>query len=168
MNMVCLSRPYPFKLFKGCLLQNWLSPLLNTLSRLWVKLGKDKIWESSNVKLLGAKIGNEFKFDEHICNIWLKANQKFSALTWLSRFLTLEKRHTSFKAFIESQFKYCPLVWMFHGKETNHKTNRLNEHALRTVYNDYGSSFQGLLNKYNSFTTQYQNIQSLVTEIYKI
>ena len=34
-NMVCLSRPYPFKFFKGCLSQNLLSPLLNTLLHLF-------------------------------------------------------------------------------------------------------------------------------------
>ena len=34
--MVCLSRPYPFKFFKGCLPQNLLSPLLNTLSHIFL------------------------------------------------------------------------------------------------------------------------------------
>ena len=56
----------------------------------WVKLGKDKIWESNNVKLLGAKIDNELKFDEHISNICLKANRKLSALARLSRTLSLK------------------------------------------------------------------------------
>ena len=37
-DMVCLSRPYPFKLFKGCLPQNLLSPLLNILTQLYVDL----------------------------------------------------------------------------------------------------------------------------------
>ena len=32
--MVCLSRPYPFKFFKGCLPQILLGPLLNTLSQI--------------------------------------------------------------------------------------------------------------------------------------
>ena len=32
--MVCLSRPYPFKSFKGCLPQILLGPLLNTLSHM--------------------------------------------------------------------------------------------------------------------------------------
>ena len=32
--MVCLSRPYPFKRFKGCLPQNLLSSFLNTLPHL--------------------------------------------------------------------------------------------------------------------------------------
>ena len=31
--MVCLSRPYPFKLFKGCLPQILLGPFLNALSQ---------------------------------------------------------------------------------------------------------------------------------------
>ena len=48
---------------------------------LWVKLGKDKIWESNNVKLLDVTRDNEFKFAEHISNICLKANSKLSALT---------------------------------------------------------------------------------------
>ena len=34
----CLRRPYPFKFFKGCLPQNLLSPLLNTLSQIFVML----------------------------------------------------------------------------------------------------------------------------------
>ena len=74
------------------------------------KLRKDKIWESNNVKLLGVKKDNELTFDEHISNICLKANRKLRALARLSRFLSLEKRRTLFKAVIESQFKYSPLL----------------------------------------------------------
>ena len=33
------SRPYPFKFFKGCLLQNFLSPLLDTLCHLTSQTG---------------------------------------------------------------------------------------------------------------------------------
>ena len=32
--MVCLSRPYPFKFFKGCLPQILFGPLLNTFSHI--------------------------------------------------------------------------------------------------------------------------------------
>ena len=45
---------------------------------LWVKIGIDKIWESNNVELLDVNIDNELKFDEHISNICLKANQKLT------------------------------------------------------------------------------------------
>ena len=74
------------------------------------KLGKHQIWESNNVKLLCVKVDNKLKFDKHISNIWLKVNRKLSVLTGYLRFLSLVKRHTLFKVFIESQFKYYPLV----------------------------------------------------------
>ena len=33
--MVCLSRPYPLKFFKGCFPQILLGPFLNTLSHMY-------------------------------------------------------------------------------------------------------------------------------------
>ncbi len=41
------------------------------------------------------------------------------------------------KAFVSSQFQYCPLVWMFHSRKVNHKIKRIQERALRIVYKDY-------------------------------
>ena len=32
----CLSRPYPFKIFKGCLPQILLGPFLNTWAQIWL------------------------------------------------------------------------------------------------------------------------------------
>ena len=43
------------------------------------------------------------------------------------------------KAFIASEFGYCPVVWMFHNRKLNSRVNKLNESALRIVYQDYGS-----------------------------
>ena len=71
------------------------------------------------------------------------------------------------ETFIESQFNYCPLIWMFHSRTINNKINRLHERALRIVYSDFKSSFEGLLMKDNSFSIHERNIQSLAIEIYK-
>ena len=71
------------------------------------------------------------------------------------------------KAFILSQFNYCPLVWMFHSRECNNRINRVHERALRIAYKDRTSSFQELLNKDGSVTIHHKNLQVLATEIYK-
>ena len=47
------------------------------------------------------------------------------------------------------------------------KINRLRERASRIVYSDHTSSFENLLNIYNSFSIHERNIQSLVIEICK-
>ena len=81
--------------------------------------------------------------------------------------MPLEKRRIVKKTFIESQFNYCPLILMFHSRTMNNKINRLHERALRIVYSDFKSSFEGLLMKDNSFSIHERNIQSLAIEFYK-
>ena len=72
------------------------------------------------------------------------------------------------KAFINSHFGYCPLVWLFHSRKLNHRINSIHERALRIVYNDYCSSFQSLLAKDSSVSIHIKNIQCLAVELYKV
>ena len=89
----------------------------NKNEHMWAKVGNDKIWESRTVRLLGVTIDNQLKFNEHVLNICKKASRKLSALSRMSSFLSFDKKIILFKTFFESQFKYCPLVWMFHSRE---------------------------------------------------
>ena len=139
----------------------------NKNEQMWAKLDRDIFWESNDVKLLGITLDNNLKFDKHVSNICSKANRKLSALTRVAKFLPFKKRRILFKAFIESQFKYCPLVWVFHGRQINDKINKLHEKAPRIVYNDTITSFEELLVKDRTFTIRHQNIHSLAIEMYK-
>ena len=135
---------------------------------MWAKIGDDQIWESRTVKLLGITIDNELKFDEHISDICKKAQRKLTVLTRIRRYLDFNKVQLLFKTFFDSQFKYCPLTWMFYSRTTNNKINKLHERALRLVYGDYLSSFEDLLEKDNSFTVHHYNIQTLCIEMFKV
>ena len=93
----------------------------NKSEQIWARLDGDIVWESNDVKLVGITLDNNLKFDKHMSNIYSKANRKLSALTRVGKFLPFKKRRILCKAFIESQFKYCRLVWMFHGRQINDK-----------------------------------------------
>ena len=72
-------------------------------------------------------------------------------------------------AFIESQFSYCPLVWMFcHSRKLNNRINLIHERGLRMVYEDYTSSFEDLLKNDGSVTIHHRNIQKVAVEMFKI
>ena len=71
------------------------------------------------------------------------------------------------KAFINSQFGYCPLVWMFHSRLLNNRINKIHERALRIVFKDYNATFNELLERDGSVTIHERNIQSLATEMFK-
>ena len=72
------------------------------------------------------------------------------------------------KSFILSQFSYCLLGWMCHSRTLNNKINKLDEMALRLVYDDRQSIFEELLNIGNSVTIHHRTSEVLVTELYKI
>ena len=71
------------------------------------------------------------------------------------------------KTFIESQFSYSPLTWMFYDRSINNTINKVHERALRIVYQDDTSSFEELLIRDKSFTVHHRNIQNLALEVYK-
>ena len=93
-------------------------------------------------------------------------NKIFPSQCRFRNYMSFDKRHMVMKAFLESQFNYYLLIWMFHSRTSNNKINRLHERALRIVYSEYKSSFCELLEKDKSFSIHHKNIQTLAIKIY--
>ena len=81
--------------------------------------------------------------------------------------MNFNQRKIIMKSFINSQFGYCPLVWIFHSRKLNNRINKIHERALRIVFKNMNLSFRELLDKDNSVTIHEKNIQSLAVEMYK-
>ena len=91
---------------------------------------------ASSEKLFGITLDSELKFEEHINKICNIVNKKLNALHRIGSHMSLGKRKILLRAFIESQFSYFALIWMFHSRTLNSKINRLHEKALKIVYGD--------------------------------
>ena len=72
------------------------------------------------------------------------------------------------KAFMESQFGYCPLIWVFHSGCVSNKINHLQERLLQIVYKDNNNSFGDLLKRDNLLTIPQRTIKSLAIELFKV
>ena len=66
--------------------------------------------------------------------------------------MDLAKRKSLMKAFITSQFNYCPLNWMFHSGQLNNRINKIHERALRLVHKDNKLTFNDFLELDNLVT----------------
>ena len=87
----------------------------------------------------------------------------------ISNYISFEKKKKILlKGFVESQFGYCPLNWMFYGRKANFKIKHIHERSLRIVYKDNISSFEELLKKHKSFCIHHRIIRSLVMELLKV
>ena len=133
-----------------------------------IKIGDSSISCSSEETLLGILIDNKLTFDPHVEQLCKKATQKLHALKRIAQYMSIKQRKLIMNAFIKSQFSYSPLTWMFHSRKSNNRINRIHESALKTVYNDYTTTFENLLLIDNSVSIHHRNLQVLATEIYKI
>ena len=102
-----------------------------------------KINNSREIELLGIVIDNQLKFKKHIENLCKKASFKLHALRRIRTFLTVEKARILANAFINSQFNYAPLIWMFASK-TAINNILLNYRTFQVVYSEYHKSYEEL------------------------
>jgi hypothetical protein len=136
---------------------------------MWVKVGDQIIWESLLEKLLGVKIDKKINFDQHVTTICKKASGKVTALSRMVKILSKQRKRILMSSFIDSQFSFCPLVWMFcPSRKLNKKINRIQERGLRIVYQDYTSSLEDLLLKDKAVSIHHRNIQFVATEMFKV
>ena len=133
---------------------------------IWEKTGQTKIWESEKQNLLGVTIGRQLDFDEYLISLCKNTGKKLSASARLLNFLSLEQRKLLMKTFIESEFSYCPLTWVFCGRKTNTRINH--ERELRIVYINNSLCFDQLLNIDKLYNIHHRNIQTLAIELYKV
>ena len=76
-----------------------------------------EIKTSSEAELLDITIDSQLKFKKHVDNLCRNASYKLDALRRIRKFLTVEKAKMLANAFVNSQFNYTLLVWMFAGKK---------------------------------------------------
>ena len=132
-----------------------------------IKIGDTTIIESTEEKLLGVTLDKKLSFKTHVQSLCKKASQKLYALSRISYLLETEKLKHIMRAFILSQFSYCPLVWMFCDRHLDSKINHIHKKALSIAYKDSVSAFDTLLIRDNSVSVHKRNLQLLMTEIYK-
>jgi len=138
-------------------------------SKSYIYLENAFLESEESVKLLGVTIDRNLDFNEHITGLLKKGNQKLHALMRIAKYITdKDKLKLIMRTFIESQFNFCPLVWMCHSRELNHKINQLHERALRVVYKNSSLTFQQLLEMDKSFTIHERNLQKLAIEMYRV
>ena len=142
--------------------------LARSNEKVTIKIGSHEIANTKREKLLGVHPDNGLSFDYHISEICKKASRKVYALARVTSCMSLSKKRSLMNAFFNSQFNYCPLIWMCHSRENNNKINRLHERCLRIIYKDKRSSSNALLGKNGCVSIHERNIKIMATEMFKV
>ena len=68
---------------------------------------------------------------------------------------------------IESQFAYCPLIWVFCSKTEMQRVEKAQYKTLQIVYNNCVATYDELLALDNKLKIHQMHLQFLAIEIYK-
>ena len=90
--------------------------LLSSKTPIDVSIGDALLKTSTKETFFGILIDSELSFNRHVSSICSKASKKLHALGCIATFMSFKKCRTLMKAFIEFQFNYCPLIWMFQSR----------------------------------------------------
>ena len=59
-------------------------------------------------------IGRNLTFDDRVFSLCKIARRELAVLARLSKFMSSKQKRILMKIFVESQFGYYTLIWMFH------------------------------------------------------
>ena len=120
----------------------------------------------SFVKLLGIYIDSRLTFTDHVSSCCNKAARQLNALSRISKYLDLNCRKLIFRSFVLSNFTYCPIFWHFCGKQNNSKVEKIQERALRILYDDYDSEYTELLAESRTTTMLHVRFKCIILEVF--
>ena len=131
------------------------------------------LWESvffrntSKAELLGLTIDHKLKFDAHIDKLCKTARFNLHALCRVRKCLTLKQSKLLANSFVNTQFGYASLIWMFRSKNSMLKINKIHRRTLHVVYDNYNSTYEELLDSYNDISIHQKHLKHLAIKICK-
>ena len=85
----------------------------------------------------------------------------------MKKLLPLKLRENLYRAFIAPHFNYCAESWHFCGNRLTEKLEKLNERALRFVYQDKNSPYETLIVKNGYSTLANQRLAKILSTVFR-
>ena len=82
-------------------------------------------------------------------------------------YMGFKKKEELINSFVLSNFHYCPFVSHFCSSKSSRKNDKIQERALRILYNDSTSHYNQLLNKSSKASLEVKRLRNLALEILK-
>ena len=95
------------------------------------------------------------------------AVSKLNVLKRLKKFIGFYERKILVQSFVHSNFDYCALVWYFSSAKALQNIEKIQERALRFLYDDHRTSYSELFSKSERRTMHVSRLSVLCIEVFK-
>ena len=110
----------------------------------------------------------EHPFTKHVSNLCKTTARQVNILGRLTKQLSHESKLKILHSFIMSNFNYCSLIYHESGSTNERKLEKIQERALRTVFNDFQTVYSELLTKANMNKLHCKRSKKLIEHVYKV
>ena len=121
---------------------------------------------TEDLEMLGVTVDDKMKFEKHIGKMCRKVSQQIAVLKRMKKILPFETRKCLYLAFIIPHFNYCSETWHFSNKSAIAKLEKVNERALRFVFNEKQRPYSELLNKIGLPSLENQRLAKIVCTVF--
>ena len=97
-----------------------------------------------------------------------KTSRQLNVLKIIGRNLCKLGKLNIYYSFIFSNFDLCHLTWHFCGEVNTKTIEKIQERALRFIYNDYSSNYEMLLSKSKLLYLKLRRLRTIALEAFKI
>ena len=84
--------------------------MVSSKEKLKIQVSSCSIRTEDIIKSLGIYTNNNFNYDYHVNQLCNKTSKKLHALARIAKYMDINKQKMLMKAFVSSQFFYCPLI----------------------------------------------------------
>ena len=75
------------------------------------------LYPTYEIKVLCVTLDDSLNFKSHVTDICNRASRQINSSKMFAKYLKIDRRSSVYKIFIQSNFSYCPLAWIFLWKE---------------------------------------------------
>jgi len=84
----------------------------------------------------------------------------------IGKYLNRLGRLTIYYSFILSNFNYCPVTWHFCSEKNTKENEKIQERALRFIYEDYENTYENLLKKSKLPSLKIRRLRTIAVETF--
>ena len=132
-----------------------------------LKIGGFDITSKESVELLGIEIDYKLNLNSHIGSLCKSAAGQLNTINAYNKYINFEAKKALLESFVQSNFNYCPLVWMLTSPKSMRKIENIQERVLRLLFDDHAETYENLLEKANKPNMVTRMHRSLAIEVYK-
>ena len=113
------------------------------------------------------KIDKNLSIKRYISGLCRRALYKLHTLRRIRKYLTIEKAKLLANSFINSQFNYASLMWMFANKYSIERILKIHKRTLQIVSYVYDKSYENLWSRSDDIPIHQKHQRYLPIEVYK-